>query len=51
MKYTTGRTADSSVRVAHKSYAAAIRWINTRAKVDPQGVRRGDYYIDQEHES
>lgn len=38
---------DGSVRpVPHKTLAEAEAWIAERQKIDPEGVARGDYYID-----
>jgi hypothetical protein len=45
VEYTTGKIGDSKV-YRHVSYDVALSWIEKQKKIDPEGVARGDYYID-----
>jgi hypothetical protein len=48
MRAWTGRVDCSTASVPHEDVEAAEEWIAERVKVDPEGVDRGDYFIDVE---
>jgi hypothetical protein len=37
---------DGSVSVSFNSYQECVDWIEQRRSIDPDGVDRGDYFID-----
>lgn len=50
MSITTGKTDSSLGPIYHKTLAEAEAWIAERAKTDPEGAERGDYYLDAPEE-
>jgi hypothetical protein len=44
--WTTGKVKDKSIRATHHTEAEAVAWIDEQKATDPEGVARGDYYID-----
>lgn len=48
LKISTGKNDKTIGPVWHLTMAEAEAWIEAQAHVDPEGVARGDYYIDGE---
>jgi hypothetical protein len=46
MKFYTGKNDGSVVPVEHKTLKAAEAWFLSQEKVDPEGVKAGEYYLD-----
>lgn len=44
--YFTGKCNNPLTRFKHASLDDAQEWIDSKAESDPDGVERGDYYID-----